>query len=165
MCFPGEPFLLLIPEGSIFLTYTVTPTLRTCQESAEQSRDEWGRVKDPDVDARRAAAWNKRGSTTKPRVKRPCSCWKGISCCWQGAIAVCSLPYKHSYWHPEAVAVTLHWQTCSLHGGVSPQWLALALLLWKRAPPGFWRITKSKKSKTGLHRHSQRCFQVSLWLL
>lgn len=94
-------------------SYTVTPTLCTCQEPPEQSRDEWGWVKEPDVEVRRAAAWNKRGSTTKPRVKRPCCFWKRLSCCWQGATAVCSLPCKRSYWHPEAMAVTLHGQICS----------------------------------------------------
>lgn len=40
--------------------YSDTPTLCICQEPPEQSRDEWGQVKDPDVDVWRAAAWNKR---------------------------------------------------------------------------------------------------------
>lgn len=146
-------------------SYTVTPTLCTCQEPPEQSQDEWGWVKDPDVDVRRAAAWNKRGSTTKPEVKRPCCCWKGLCCCWRGATTACSLPCKHSYWHPEAVTVTLHWQTCSQHSRVSPQQLVLALIAMKMCSRGFCQATKWKKSKTGSCSHSPPCFKVSLWLL
>lgn len=88
-------------------SYNVTSTLCTCQESPEHSWDEWGQVQKPDTDASRSAAWKKRGSTTKLMVKMPWKCWKGLCCFWQGAITVCSLPCKHSYWHPEAVLVTL----------------------------------------------------------
>lgn len=73
-------------------SYTVTPTLCTCQEPPERSRDEWGRVKDSDVDVRRAAAWNK-------EVPQQSQGLKGLVAAGRGSAAAGKEPpqYVHSH--------------------------------------------------------------------
>lgn len=80
----------------------------TCQELGCH---DWGQVSSPDVDVRRATAWNKRCPTTKPRVKKPCYWWKKLSCCWRQATAARSL--SHANTAAGSATVTLHWQTSS----------------------------------------------------
>lgn len=88
----------------------VAPTLRPCQEPPELSWDEWGRASDPDFDVRSAIARNKRCSTTKPRVKRPCCCSKGAQLLLARGHGGMLTPMRTQL---PAVWLSLHWQTRS----------------------------------------------------
>lgn len=118
---PGEPLLLFVSADAIFWdwSYAVTPTLRTCQESQEQRRDEWGWVKSLNVDAGRATARTKELPQQRRRVKRPRRC--GTFTLVQTRLLACRSCNCH---------------TTNVHGGVSPQWLALAFTAMKMCSRG-----------------------------
>lgn len=102
----------------------VPPNLRTCQESQEQRRDEWGWVKSLDVDAGRATAWTKelpqqRRSVKRRSVKRPRRC--GTFTLVQTRLLACRSCNCHA---------------TNVHGGESPQWLALAFTAVKMCSRG-----------------------------
>lgn len=151
--FPCQDSCFLFqPTASVWLTalHHFHPLYLPTASKAE--RDEWGWLEDPDVDGRRATAWNK--STSLP--KKSCRLKKGLAAVGRGgctAAVAGEEPSRHVSHHArttpgsrEAAIVTFHCEARSQHGGVSPQRLlpvfitmeacyCRVIISWKLPPP------------------------------
>lgn len=96
--FPGEPFLRLIPRKLHLCdwSYTVAPTLCTCQEPPEQSQG-WMRSSE------RPWSWCAKGSGTE-KVPQQSRGLKGLVAAGEGSAAAGEEPLQ--YVHPHANTAT-----------------------------------------------------------